>query len=171
MSRTIIRTAVLLVSVLASTAGYAATVTWNLPSSYADGTPIPPDEVRRIVVKVYAGPSKTGPWKWVATSMPGATSAAVLDPGPGRILWYTAKSSLHGMDSDYAVPVRWINLSFPIVPTARKILKWAVTPKKMAALSVLFLLTGAGCWIRRRRKRKRGAGREAVQSRSTTPAD
>lgn len=171
MGKMIIRTIVLLVPLLASTAGYAAKISWILPISYADQTPIDPDEVEQIVVKVYAGPSRTGPWKWVATSLPGATSAAVLDPMPGHILWYTAKTSLHGAESDYAAPIRKINLSFPVVPTIKKSMKWMITPKKMVFLSFLLLLAGMAGLIRHRRKRKNKSGTEASSHRSTAPSE
>lgn len=171
MGKMIIRTILLLVPLLTSTAGHAAKISWILPTSYTDGTPIDPNEGEKIVVKVYAGPSKSGPWKWVATSTPGATFAAVPDPMPGHILWYTAKTSLHGAESDYAVPVRKINLSFPIVPTIKKFLKWMITPKKMVFLSFLLLLAGMAGLIRHRRKKKNKSGTETASHRFTTPSE
>lgn len=171
MRTMIIRGIFLLVPLLMSTAGHAAKISWILPTSYTDGTPIDPNEVDKIVVKVYSGPSRTGPWAWVATSLPGATSSAVLDPIPGHILWYTVKTSLHGVESDYAVPVRKINLSFPIVPTIKKLMKWMITPKKMAFLSFLLLLAGTAWAIRHRRKKKHGPGTGTASRRVTDPSE
>jgi len=146
--------AVLLSSLATATAGYAATVSWNLPASYSDGTPIAPSDIQRIQVKVYTGPAKTGPWKWVATSLPGATSAKVEDPAPGRTLWYTVRSSLQGAESEYGEPVGKTN--FDILPIAKKVMRKMITPRKMAALFSLLLLGGLVWFLRHRRKKGKG---------------
>ena len=156
MGKTISCKILLLALLLTPAPGLAANISWDLPTSYADGTPIDPHDAEKIVVKVYAGPSKTGPWRWVATSMPGATSVRVKDPKPGHILWYTVKSSLHGAESDHAAPVRKINLAFPVVPLIKKTVKWMFTVKKMALLSFLLLLIVAAGVIRHRKTRSRG---------------
>ncbi len=108
-------------------------------------------------MEVYAGPSKNGPWKWIATSLPGATSVAVMDPSPWETLWYTAKSNLSGRESAYAVPVKKTNYSIPILPTAKKIAKKMLARKKLVALVFLvFLLLLAGVvWAHRVRGRNR----------------
>jgi hypothetical protein len=111
-----------------ASAGYAGVLSWDLPTTYADGTPIATAESRKIIVKVYAGPSKNGPWKWIATSLPGATSVAVMDPPPWETLWYTAKSNLSGGESAYAVPVKKTNYSIPILPTLKMIAKIPILP-------------------------------------------
>ena len=143
-----------LAPVLATT-GNASTLSWNLPASRADGSPMDPQSAREITVRVYAGPTKTGPWTWVATSLPGATSVMVMDPRPGQTLWYTATATLHGAESDYAEPVRKTNLAFPIVPFAKKVLRKMITPRKMAALLSLILLVCLAWGIRHTRKRRR----------------
>ena len=140
-----------------ASAGYAGSLTWDLPTTYADGDLIATAESRRIIVEVYSGPSKSGPWKWIATSLPGATSVAVMDPSPGETLWYTAKSNLSGRESVYAVPVRKTNFSIPILPTAKKIAKKVLARKKLAVLVflvLLFLLAGV-VWALRVRRRTR----------------
>ena len=111
-----------------ASAGYAGTLSWDLPPTYADGDPIATEDSRRILVEVYAGPSENGPWKWIATSLPGATSVAVMDPAPWETLWYTAKSNLSGRESAYAVPVKKTNYSIPILPTLQKIAKIPILP-------------------------------------------
>ena len=135
----------------------AGTLSWELPPTYADGDPISTAESRRIIVEVYTGPSKNGPWKWIATSLPGATSVAVMDPSPWETLWYTAKSNLSGRESVYAVPVKKTNYSIPILPTAKKIAKKMLARKKWVALVFLvFLLLLAGVvWAHRVRGRNR----------------
>ena len=143
-----------------ASAGYAGTLSWDLPPTYANGDPIATADSRRIIVEVYAGPSKNGPWKWIATSLPGATSVAVMDPSPGETLWYTAKSNLSGRDSVYAVPVKKTNYSIPILPTAKKIAKKMLARKKLVLLVLLvflvFLLLLAGVvWAHRVRGRNR----------------
>ena len=137
-----------------ASAGYAATMSWDLPTTYADGTPIATAESRKILVEVYAGPSKNGPWRWVATSLPGATSVAVMDPAPLETLWYTAKSNLSGSGSVYAVPVKKTNYSIPTFPTLKKIAKKMFTRKKLTFLAFLLLLAGV-VWALRVRGRKR----------------
>jgi hypothetical protein len=140
-----------------ASAGYAGTLSWDLPPTYADGDPIATEESRRILVEVYAGPSKNGPWKWIATSLPGATSVAVMDPPPGETLWYTAKSNLSGRESVYAAPVKKTNYSIPILPTVKKIAKKVLARKKLVVLVFLaFLLLLAGVvWGLRVRGRNR----------------
>jgi len=127
---------------------------WSLPATYADGTPIATAESRKIVVEVYAGPTKNGPWKWIATSLPGGTSVAVMDPLPWETLWYTAKSNLSGSKSVYAAPVKQTNYSTTISPTMKKIAKKMFTRKKMIFLAFLLLLAGVA-WALRVRGRKR----------------
>lgn len=146
--------AILLLAILsAASVAEAATISWKLPTTYADGTPIDPADVRKIVVRVYAGTWWTGPWKWVATSLPGATSVTVMDPRPGRTLWYRSKAMLNGRESGYSDRVRKTNLDIPVVPFLKKAAKKLLTVKKMAALGFLLLLVGLGWGIRRRRKR------------------
>jgi hypothetical protein len=140
-----------------ASAGYAATLSWDLPKNYADGNPIATAESRKIVVEVYAGPTKNGPWKWIATSLPGATSVAVMDPSPWETLWYTTKSILPGSESVYAAPVKQTNYSIPIRPMLKKIAKKMLARKKLVVLVFLvFLLLLAGVvWALRVRGRKR----------------
>jgi hypothetical protein len=140
-----------------ASAGYAGTLSWDLPPTYANGEPISTAESRRIIVEVYAGSSKNGPWKWIATSLPGATSVEVMDPSPWETLWYTAKSNLSGRESVYAVPVKKSNYSIPILPTAKKIAKKMLARKKlMIPVFLVFLLLLAGVvWALRVRGRNR----------------
>jgi hypothetical protein len=153
MKKKILLASILLASLIPAATGYASTVSWNLPSSYADGTPIDQADVQKIVIRVYAGPTKTGPWKLVATSLPGATSVMVMDPLPGHTLWYTATSTLHGAESEYAGPVSKTNLAIPIIPFSKKVMKKIVTMKKMVFLFSLLLLVGLVWFVRYRRKR------------------
>lgn len=147
----------LLAPLLIAAEGPSAKLSWTLPTSYADGTPIDPAVIGKIVVEVYSGPTEKGPWKWIATSLPGATSVAVTDPSPWETLWYTAKSNLSGGESAYAAPVRKTNYSLPILPTAKKIAKKMLARKKLVALMFLvFLLLLAGVvWALRVRGRNR----------------
>jgi hypothetical protein len=108
-------------------------------------------------VEVYSGPTKNGPWKWIATSLPGATSVAVMDPSPWETLWYTTKSILPGSESVYAAPVKQTNYSIPIRPMLKKIAKKMLARKKLVVLVFLvFLLLLAGVvWALRVRGRNR----------------
>jgi len=63
-------------------AGPDARISWTLPETCSDGTPIAPEDIRKIVVTVYAGPARDGPWRWIATSEPGGTPATVPAPVP-----------------------------------------------------------------------------------------
>jgi hypothetical protein len=159
MGKNALRLAILLVPLALApalaTTGHASTISWTLPASHADGSPMDPQNVRKITVRVYAGPTKTGPWKWVATSLPGATSVMVMDPAPGHTLWYTATATLPGAESDFAKPVRKTNLAFLNVPFAKKVLRKMITPRKMAALLSLILLVCLAWGIRYRRRRRK----------------
>jgi hypothetical protein len=156
MKKNLILASFLITSLAIASAGYAATLSWNLPASHSDGSPIDPHDVRKITVRVYAGSTKTGPWKWVATSLPGATSVMVMDPAPGHTLWYTATATLDGAESEFAEPVRKTNLSFLNVPFAKKVLRKMITPKKMAALFSLLLLGGLAWYFQHRGKKGKG---------------
>lgn len=96
---------VLLASLFSPALACAAALSWTLPASYTSGAPIGPADVQRIVVKVYTGPSSTGPWTLALTAPPGATSGTGPDPQPGQTLWYTLTSTLDGSESSYASPV------------------------------------------------------------------
>ena len=139
-----------------ASAAYAGTLSWDLPTTYANGTPIATAESRKIIVKVYAGPSNNGPWKWIATSLPEATSIVVMDPSPGETLWYTVKSTLSGSESEYAIPVKKTNYSIPISTTLKKVAEKMFTRKKLILLVSLFLLAGLGWALRVRRKKRKG---------------
>lgn len=140
--------------VLSGSTGYDSKLFWNLPTSYSDGTPIDPSDVQKIIVRVYSGPTNKGPWNWIATSLPGATSATVIGPSVGQTLWFTAKTTLHGAESDYGVPVRKTNLDFLAQPVVKKAMEKLFTPRKMIALSSLLLLIASAWWIRRRIRSK-----------------
>jgi hypothetical protein len=146
----------LLAPLMIAAEGSGAKISWNLPTTYADGTPIDPAEVGRIVVKVYSGPSEKGPWTWIATSLPGATSATVPDPPAWQTRSYTVKSTLQGAESEYAVPVSKTNLSIPFTPMMKKIAKKMMTMKKMIFLFFLVLLAGLVWLVRYRGKRGKG---------------
>ena len=138
--------------------GFGEKISWNLPTSYADGTPIDPADVQKIVVKVYMGPTNAGPWTWIATSTPGANTAIVTGPAAGQTLWFTAKSTLRGAESDYAVPVRKTNVAILTSPILKKAMEKIITPKKMIALSFLLLLIASG-WLIRHKRRFKGKRR------------
>jgi len=146
----------LLAPLMVPTEGSGAKISWDLPTSYSDGTPIDPADVGKIVVEVYSGPTEKGPWKWIATSLPGATSATVVDPPAWKTVWYTVKSTLHGAASVSAAPISKTNFSIPFPPNMmEKVAKKMITPKKMLFLSFLVLLAGlVGILLYRRRRRK-----------------
>lgn len=156
MAKNPLRAAILLVFLVLATTGHAATMSWILPVSYADGSPIDPSDVKKILVKVYTSPEKTGPWKWVAMSLPGATSVTVMDPPFGHTLWYTATATLDGAESEFAEPVSKINLIVPILPFAKKVMWKMLTVKKMTALFSLLVGGGLVWYIRHRGKKGKG---------------
>lgn len=152
MRKKTLRTVLLLAALSTASAGSAATISWKLPTSYSDGTPIDPADVRKIEITVYAGPARTGPWKWVATSLPGTTSVTAMDPAPGQTLWYTVRARLNGVESERADPVRATNHFHWIVPFLKKVATKMLTVKKMAALGILLLLVGLAWRFRHGRK-------------------
>jgi hypothetical protein len=159
MKKKIFAAIIFLAPLLMGSNGHDAKISWNLPTSYSDGTPIVSADVQKIVVKVYVGPSSTGPWKWIATSLPGATSASVIGPTIGQTLWYTVKSSLNDAESDYADPVSKTNLALLTAPIMKKVMKKMITPKKMIALLFLLLLIASGWLIWHRKRRLKGKQR------------
>jgi hypothetical protein len=156
MKKMVFLAILLLATPMVAAEGSDAKISWDLPASYADGTPIDPADVGKIVVEVYSGPTEKGPWKWIATSLPGATSATVPDPPAWKTLWYTVKSTLQGAESEYAVPVSKTNLSIPFTPMMKKIAKKMMTMKKMIFLFFLVFLAGLVWLVRYRGKRGKG---------------
>lgn len=156
MKKTLFWGILLLAPLLIAAEGPDAKISWTLPTSYADGTPIDPADTGKIVVEVYSGPTEKGPWKCIATSPAGATSVMVPGPPAWQTFWYTVKSTLHGAESEYAVPVSKTNLSIQITPMIKKIAKKMLTMKKMIFLFSLVLLAGlVGILRYRGRKGKR----------------
>jgi len=147
---------VLLALLPVSAAGSDARISWTLPDKYSDGTPIPEEDIRKIVVQVYSGPARGGPWRWIATAEPGGTSAIVLTPAPLETLWYTVKATLRGGESDYAVPVSKTNLSIPIIPGMKKILKKMISMKRWIFLFLLIFLAGLAGYVRYRGRKAKG---------------
>jgi hypothetical protein len=135
-----------LASPASAAGGNDVKIGWSLPASYTDGTPIDRGDVQKILVMVYTGPAKTGPWKWVATSPPGATSIAVIGPSAGQTCWYTVKSSLNGAESEYAIPVIKNNDGLSISVFAEKAFEKMFTKKKMLFLLFLLVLVGS-IWL------------------------
>ena len=146
----------ILLSLVISTVGNAGVLSWKLPVSYADGRSINPGDVQKIIVKVYSGPTKGGPWQWIATSLPGASSVMVIDPQPGHTLWYTARAILKGRESEYAAPIserapldlKWMAKQFirnTRIPHARKI----------ALVLIVIFIAASGFGIRWWKKMKK----------------
>jgi hypothetical protein len=156
MKRTRVHGLLLLASLLVASTGYGASISWTPPTTYKDGSPIPPSDVKRIVMEVYSGPTKDGPWKPVASSYPGQTTVTVPDPPPASTLWYTMKSTLDGSESGFAAPVRMTNYSITDLPIAKKIARMAVHHKKLSFLLLMGLFFGLVLLLRYRGKRRKG---------------
>ena len=156
MKRTFVWAIFLLAPLLIASAGSDATLSWELPTQFADGTPISPSEGRKIVVEVYSGPTKDGPWRCVVIASPGATSAIVPGPSGGHTLWYTVKSTLHGVESGYAAPVRKTNYSIPLISILKNIVKKTWKMKgELLLVSLIFLFFLAGWLMYRQKKGKK----------------
>ena len=154
MKKTLFWVILLLAPLLIAAEGSNVKISWVLPTSYADGTPIAPADVPKTVVKVYSGPSQNGPWRWIATSLPGGTTATVPGPPVGQTIWYTAKSSLQEVDSEFTVPVSKTNLTLPQL--LKKIAKKMLTMKKTILLFFLVLLAGLAGILRYRGRKGKG---------------
>jgi len=154
MKRRKIGPIIIFLSLFVITTAYSATLTWKLPGTRADGTPLSKEESGQIIMKVYSGPTKKGPWQWIATSLPGNSSISVMDPPPGKTLWYTVKSTLNGAESSFATPVKKTNY-LGLVKRLIHSVKRAHIPhaRKIAALSFLVLAVAFGWWIKRRIKK------------------
>jgi hypothetical protein len=159
MKKILFSAILLLAPLMIAAEGYGAKISWTLPISYADGTPIDPADVGKIVVEVYSGPTEKGPWKWIAASLPGATAVTVPDPPAWQTLWYTVRSTLQGAESAYAIPVSKTNRSIPSIPFTymmKKIAKKMMTMKKMIFLLFLVLLACLIGFVWYRGKRGKG---------------
>lgn len=141
---------------LPAAGAHGARISWTLPTTYQDGRPLDPVDARKIVVEVYSGPTRTGPWKPVATSGPGGMTATVPDPPFARTRWYTVKAVLRGAESDFAAPVPMTGYSVPIRAIAKRLFRAAFRRGELlAALATVLLVPGiAWLWARRRRLRK-----------------
>lgn len=128
-------------------------LSWTLPETYVDGTPIPAEDRQKVIVSVYVGPARSGPWKWVATSDQGATTILAPGPAPWETNWYTVTATLHGGISEYAPPVRKTNLSIPATPSVKKFLKLMMAMKWWVFLALVILLAGLAGYLRHRRIR------------------
>jgi hypothetical protein len=155
MKKTRFLTILSLASLLLASNGYGAKISWTLPTAYKDGSPIAPSDARRIVVDVYWGPTKEGPWMPVASSGPGGTTASAPDPPPWETRWYTVKSTLGGVESDFAAPVRRTNYSIPITSLGKRIAKKMLANKGAVILSGMLLLLGLAWFVRHRGRRGR----------------
>jgi hypothetical protein len=153
MTKSLFRAILLLAPLLMGAAESGVRLSWTLPDTYADGTPIPAEDRQKIIVRVYVGSARSGPWKWIATSDPGGTDAWVPAPAPWETSWYTVKARLNGGDSEYAPPVRKTNLAIPATPTVKKFLKLLMAMKWWIFLSLLFLLAILAGYLRHRRRR------------------
>jgi len=150
------RTIFVVAFLLWATGVHGAQISWTLPTTYRDGRPLEPSEVRRIVVQVYVGPAPNGPWMAVAASVPGGTTATVPDPPFARTRWYTVKSTLDGAQSDFAAPVRMTGYSVPIRPLAKRLARAAFQRRKFVILAAVLLVLGLTGWLWTRRRRRRG---------------
>jgi len=136
--------------------GHAGTLSWENPTTYADGTPMAAAQARTIIVEVYAGPTKRGPWSWVATSLPGATSATVMDPQPGETLWYTVRATLPGAKSAFAPPVRKSDHTIVVPPAVKRVAKALYRRRKGVLPAALLLLAGLAGFLAYRRWKGKG---------------
>jgi hypothetical protein len=99
---------ILILLLLLPTVGLAGTATWTLPTSYTDNSAIDPADVATLVTDLYMGPTATGPWTYIHTSAPGATSASFTTI---RNRWYTGQvywADNTANRSDYASPYHFL---------------------------------------------------------------
>ena len=101
----------------------AATLSWQAPTTYTDGSNIISADAVNIVYYPYTGMSASGPW----TSYPytALTSCTMPEPDTGATLWYTVESDLRGSRSEKAAAVsKTVNPpGLPQVPVAPSILR------------------------------------------------
>jgi hypothetical protein len=82
-------------------------VTWTLPTTYTDGSPIALVDQARTVVTIYSNTTGNVPWGIPrAVSAPGATSTQfVMTVTEGVSYFFTGTATLDGQVSTFAVPV------------------------------------------------------------------
>lgn len=83
------------------------TVSWDLPTTYTDGSAIAPEDAARIEVAIFVNTTGGPPWgTHIAASLPGATSVSfTMTTTAGQTYYFTATASLDGQVSDYSIPV------------------------------------------------------------------
>jgi hypothetical protein len=105
---------------VAAAEGPDAKISWTLPTSYANGTPIDPADVQKIVVMVYSGLRGTvhgvGLLPCRGHFHDGSCSSS------GQTLWYTAKSSLQEQIANARFPCanKFFHPDHPMIKRSRK---------------------------------------------------
>lgn len=102
------RTAPMLVAALALAAlakvAAAEVFTWELPTRYADNSPIALKDRAALVTQIFVGAGPAGPWVRIGTSFPGATS---LEAAALRNRYYAARCGWDNTVSDFSEPVSY----------------------------------------------------------------
>ena len=97
------------------TLAFSETITWTNPTEYTDGSPISSQDQAALKTHIYWGTSANGPWTEFALVENGAnTWSGKLPAARGQLAYYTLKSELHNLLSDYCTPVSY---TVPFIPT------------------------------------------------------
>jgi len=96
---------------------FGETIAWENPTEYVDGTPLSEQERGQLRTHLYWSLSSGGPWTEFAVVGNGANSwTGKLPASKGAVAYYTAKSELNSLLSDYAEVVSY---TVPFVPTKK----------------------------------------------------
>lgn len=88
------------------------TVYWELPSTYSNGTAIPPEVQAKLVTHIYRDGRE------VAISAPGATTVSfAVDEVQGQAYSYTARCEVDGVPDDLSAASEVVVYTVPFVAT------------------------------------------------------
>lgn len=86
--------------------------TWILPTTYNDGSAIPPETLAKLVTHIYRDGGE------VAASAPGATEVSFqVDEAQGQSYSYTGRCEVDGVQDDLSAASEVVVLTVPFVPT------------------------------------------------------
>jgi fibronectin type 3 domain-containing protein len=74
-----------------------ATVSWDAPLAYEDGTPLPLSEISSY--KIYQSTSSTGPFAVAATVSGASTSMTIINLARGTYYFYVTTVATNGQES------------------------------------------------------------------------
>ena len=114
---------IVLLTLFAAMPSIAATLYWEAPTTYTDGSQIATYEFGLMTYQTFNGTSATGPWVADTITVAGQTSANVKEPAAGQTVWYTVSAHILNNSSEKAASVSKYVPFPPIQPPAAVVVK------------------------------------------------